>query len=578
MIEYLDDNLIKEAFNSDEFKEKLLSRRWFGDKSALSDLEFSVSVEYLQVIAERILLLIIKVEKGDYEKLYFVPLIYYYESLSEILEPSENDKDAMKKLVDCTFSKKIAVNVENTDKIITLNLVEAEYCLLFWKKLLFDKKISEKFPSYSIDLTLYTEYLKGGVIQGETQNLIDAALFPDRFEIKLEQLGKGNTTNLIYLLTLRNLGSPDQETTLVLKSYKEYSDKLEPSKLIILMKNEFPNAPKIHGTVKINNKEIVGILENVSNIGNVGGVYWNELNDMVKGVFKDLKDDFSYLKEKAEVSKLIEENCVETLKMSELLGKFIVKLHKALIFDGEKEYGKEKVQSKAFLSNYASNLNVIISEVQSQIKSMSRSAFYNLEKISSILLDTVGLIENLCSKFELDVIAIQSIHQDLHMEQVLYDKTKDKYNFYFIDFEGDPQLSYEEKKQKFPVEKDIASFLRSLSYIKFNTVIGFIEKKMVPKNDFELPEEILYNIFFNKAAETKKSDDVLITLLNLLDTWQKKLIDTFLKNLGRSKTHVPLINYFTIERALNEINYEMLFRPNKIIVPILGLKELIDQY
>ena len=38
-----------------------------------------------------------------------------------------------------------------------------------------------------------------------------------------------------------------------------------------------------------------------------------------------------------------------------------------------------------------------------------------------------------------------------------------------------------------------------------------------------------------------------------------------------------LITYFYIERTLYELNYEILFRPNKIIVPILGLKEIIDK-
>jgi len=38
-----------------------------------------------------------------------------------------------------------------------------------------------------------------------------------------------------------------------------------------------------------------------------------------------------------------------------------------------------------------------------------------------------------------------------------------------------------------------------------------------------------------------------------------------------------LITYFYIERALHELNYEILYRPNKIIVPILGLIEIVEK-
>ena len=38
-----------------------------------------------------------------------------------------------------------------------------------------------------------------------------------------------------------------------------------------------------------------------------------------------------------------------------------------------------------------------------------------------------------------------------------------------------------------------------------------------------------------------------------------------------------LITYFYIERALHELKYEILFRPNKIIVPVLGLREIVEK-
>jgi maltose alpha-D-glucosyltransferase/alpha-amylase len=176
-------------------------------------------------------------------------------------------------------------------------------------------------------------------------------------------------------------------------------------------------------------------------------------------------------------------------------------------------------------------------------------------------------------EFSEEIIKIQPVHQDLHMEQILYNKMNDHYQFYFIDFEGDPQLPLEEKKGKFPIEKDLASYLRALSYIKFNTLLSFIGKKVIKRRSYEVPEEILYNLFFRRAARPlNKTLDVVLKFLN---TWESRLIGKILKNLN---IHVTLITYFYIERALHELNYEILFRPNKVIVPILGLKEIVDKH
>jgi predicted trehalose synthase len=130
----------------------------------------------------------------------------------------------------------------------------------------------------------------------------------------------------------------------------------------------------------------------------------------------------------------------------------------------------------------------------------------------------------------------------------------------------------DEKKGKFPVEKDLASFLRALSYIKFNSLLKFIEENIARKDKYEVPEEILYNLYYRRAA--RPLSKVLDILKNILNDWESKLMGKILKNLNLSYV---LITYFYIERALYELKYEILFRPNKIIVPILGLKEIVEK-
>ncbi|MHA1151004.1 MAG: hypothetical protein ACTSR8_22510 [Promethearchaeota archaeon] len=571
MLGHIDKSLMKNIYNSNEFKGWLLSRRWFGDKSALSNLEFNIKINYFEILAERIFLSVIDIQTKDYSKSYFLPLLYY-KKLPEILEKSEKMKENVIRLTENTFSKKIALEIQGEQKVFTLNLLEAEYSLFFWKKLLFDKTLAELFPKLSLNLTLYEDQFQDEVNMKKVQGLIEANLYPTLYDLSIEQLGKGNTTNSLFLLTIKNIKKPEVEFSYVLKSYKEFLESIEPSTLFVLVKNKFPNAPKIYGTIKIQEKETIGILENVLNLGNLGDIYWNELNNMIYKVFRDLREDYSFLSKKGEISNIIKENCKETLKVSNTIGKYIKKLHKSLILPEDADYSSQSVKSEAYLKEYTDKLNGMITELQDLIDQNTQTTFINLPKINSILIDIKDIIERFRNEFKKPDIIIQPVHQDLHMEQILYNKSNDDYIFYFIDFEGDPQLSVDERKGKFPIEKDLASFLRALSYIKFNTLLEFIEKKIIAKESYEVPEEVLYNMFFRKAA--RSLHEVLDVILKFLDAWEIKLMNKLLRDLNANTT---LITYFYIERALHELSYEMLFRPSKIIVPILGLKEIIER-
>ncbi|GAH89702.1 unnamed protein product, partial [marine sediment metagenome] len=240
-------------------------------------------------------------------------------------------------------------------------------------------------------------------------------------------------------------------------------------------------------------------------------------------------------------------------------------------------YSKKMVDSKDYLKNYTDNLNSMVSKILNYTSKKSEGAFYNSPKITAIFLDIKDIIEKFRSEFDIEQITIQPVHQDLHFQQILYNKINGDYKFCFIDFEGDPQLSQEEKKDRFPIEKDLASFLRSLSYIKFNTLINFIEKKIVDTNKFEVPTEFLFGLYFRKASKISKKHKTLEMALNLLNLWENKLMGKIFDKSLNIKLHFTLINYFTIERTLHELNYELLFRPNNIIIPILGLKEIIEK-
>ena len=575
MPDFIDKNLLQQVFNSNEFKAWLLSKRWFGDKSSLSNLMFDVKINYLQILSSQIYLTIIEINSDDYSKEYFLPLIGY-DKLLDILEPKERKREVITNLTENSFSKIIILDMveDIQDQVYSLNLVEAEYCVFFWKKLLFDKKISEMFPSLKLELRLYDEQFEDDHYLVKARNFIEAGLYPDKFDLSLEKVGGGNTANILNLLKIYKKGKTEAESSYVLKSYKEFSERIEPYTLYVLVRNKFPNSPKIYGMLKILGKETIGILENVPNVGNLGDIYWSEVNKMVNELFKDVNGDYSHLSNREEISEKIKLYCIKSLKVSEEIGIQIKSLHRALRLEGDDRYFKEKVNSKQYLENYSSKLEEMVKNIQNNIEK-SKSKLLHSPKISSILLDINDIIQKLKSEFDFEQINIQPVHQDLHMQQILYNKENDHYDYYFIDFEGDPQLSIKEKKERYPIEKDLGSFLRSLSYIKFQTLLNYIEQKIIKRDKFEVAEEVLFTTFFRKSAKITQSQKLLQAVLSLLNTWEEKMMSKiFSKNL---KLHFSLINYYSIERALHELEYELLFRPNYVIIPILGLKEIIDK-
>ena len=542
MDENIDKDFLLQVVKTSEFKKWLISRRWFANKSEFSDLQYEILLDYFEVIDGNMVLTVIKIIKAGYEKIYFVPLLYFDE-LENIFEEREKIKENTLKLREDSFN-------------CTINIIEAEYNPLFLKnilsKVIFIDEIPEKF-----------------------QYLVDVVEEPSNYNFSLKQLGGGNTTNLLFKLKIRQKDRLNQENaSIVVKSYKNYAENLETLKLMVLMKNGFKFAPKILGTVKIGEYDCIGLIEKVSNIGNIGGVYWKELNDLVFSVFEDFNADFTRLEDKNQVFELITKNCVKTLEFSSEIGQFIKNMHERLIVSESEDetFCSEFVKSQQCLEPRVNKINSIMINLKFTIKKLTTNSFFDVSHINTILNGVMNVLENLLFKLSDTSIKIQPIHQDLHMEQVLYNTINDQHEFYFTDFEGDPQLSLEENKEKLPIEKDLASFLRSLSYIKYNTLLGYITEKIVNEEGKQSPEEILYYLMFLP----EKSEDLrtLKTMLNLLDTWEKKLTEIILKELEPNTT---LVDFFTIERTLQEINYEVLYRPDKIIVPLLGLKEIIEK-
>jgi maltose alpha-D-glucosyltransferase / alpha-amylase len=147
-------------------------------------------------------------------------------------------------------------------------------------------------------------------------------------------------------------------------------------------------------------------------------------------------------------------------------------------------------------------------------------------------------------------------HGDFHLGQVLFAKD----DAYILDFEGEPQRSLEDRRRKAPAARDIAGLVRSIDYAA--------------------------TAAFERALETWP--DERDRLLRAFEDWSRQSIDAFMSSYREALTTpllwpadgadaARLLDFFLMEKAFYEINYELANRPHWLRVPLMGLQRILSQ-
>jgi maltose alpha-D-glucosyltransferase / alpha-amylase len=146
-------------------------------------------------------------------------------------------------------------------------------------------------------------------------------------------------------------------------------------------------------------------------------------------------------------------------------------------------------------------------------------------------------------------------HGDFHLGQMLFAKD----DVFIIDFEGEPQRSLAERRGKAPVARDVAGLLRSIDYS--------------------------VTAAFERALQAWPDDHG--RLLHALETWGERSADTFLHSY-REALNVRglwpedaadaerLLQFFLLEKAFYEVDYELASRPAWLRVPLLGIQRILS--
>lgn len=245
------------------------------------------------------------------------------------------------------------------------------------------------------------------------------------------------------------------------------------------------------------------------------------------------------------------------LEMASLLGKRTAELHLAL--SSEKENPDFTAEPFSILYQRS---------VYQSVQSLTKRVFDFLRKNIKTFPDNIkdeadealGLEKKIMDHFKallkkkFATTKIR-IHGDYHLGQVLYTGN----DFIIIDFEGEPARSLSERRLKKSPIIDIAGMLRSFHYAACTSLF----------------KHILYT-----------SEDI-VGLEPWGDLWYRYVSGVFLKSYldtTREASFIPgdtedldiILKIFLLEKAIYEVGYELNNRPDWVIIPLKGIKHLLE--
>jgi maltose alpha-D-glucosyltransferase / alpha-amylase len=147
-------------------------------------------------------------------------------------------------------------------------------------------------------------------------------------------------------------------------------------------------------------------------------------------------------------------------------------------------------------------------------------------------------------------------HGDFHLGQMLIVKD----DIFIIDFEGEPRRSLAERRRKAPAARDVAGLIRSIDY----SATAALERALKVAHDE-------HGKLGAKLAE-----------------WRDRSVAAFLAAYRETMTNSRLwpadpdaarqmLDFFLLEKAFYEVEYELAHRPEWLRVPLTGVLRILSQ-
>jgi maltose alpha-D-glucosyltransferase/alpha-amylase len=337
-------------------------------------------------------------------------------------------------------------------------------------------------------------------------------------------------------------------------------------------KTKFKNIPAFIGTIEWKHETdsmIMGMMQElVENSGDAWTYMLDNLNDYNERILS-LPDATYDLHEThgSFIEPLVFEEIPENIKQLldarvaeqvRLLGIRTGEMHMALASCYDVPAFKPEEYSLHYQRSLFAGLQTLVRKTfQTQtrnLKALAPSVQEEAEEILAIKDQILAVLKRIYRR-KIDVVKIR-IHGDYHLGQVLF-TGKD---FVITDFEGEPARSYSERRLKRSPLRDVAGMIRSFHYAAYGGLLlsDQIRKEDIPK--LTPYAELWYHYmsqFFMKAY---------------LDTVKNS---AFIP--GNKEDLEVLMTTFLLEKAIYEVNYELNNRPDWLIIPLRGIKTIMQK-
>jgi maltose alpha-D-glucosyltransferase/alpha-amylase len=247
------------------------------------------------------------------------------------------------------------------------------------------------------------------------------------------------------------------------------------------------------------------------------------------------------------------------LESARLLGQRTGEMHLSLGSDP----GRPGFAPEPFSKLYQRSVYQSMRNLTGQVFQLMRQRLRNLPEgsqaeVEKILDQEAKILERFRSLIDLKLSAMRiRCHGDYHLGQVLH-TGKD---FVIIDFEGEPARPLSERRIKRSPLRDVAGMLRSFNYAAYSALFSQRDSGLIRPEDLAFLESSAY-------------------------FWRLWVSATFLKAyLGEASkgNFIPkakgeiqaLLDIYLLEKAVYELGYELNNRPEWIMIPIQGIRELI---